>query len=177
MHGLEDGALVADVPRGGEPQATDQARTHVREDVAVEVGHDEDFVVVGGGVCDDLEAGVVEEFGVEFYIGEVLGDAPSGVEEEAVGHLHDGGFVHGADFSFAHVFGVLEGEAEDALGGFASDEFYGLDDPVDDNVLDAGVFAFGVLPNEHRIDVVIGSFVAGNGFAGTDVGEEVEGAA
>ena len=111
VHGLEDGTFVADISRGREAQPADQAGTHVGQDVAVEVRHDEDFVVVGRRVGDDFQARVVEEFGVEFDVGEVLADFTGDAEEQTVGHLHDCSFVHGANLSLADVFGVLEGEA------------------------------------------------------------------
>lgn len=177
VDGLEDGALVTDVARGGETETTDQTGAHVGENVTVQVGHNQDLVVVGGGVGDDLEAGVVEELGVKLDVGELLGQLAGGVEEETVGHLHDGGLVDGAHLVLADLLGVLEGEAEDALRGRAGDELDGLDDAVDDDVLDARVLALGVLTDEDGVDVVVGGLVAGNGLAGTDVGEEVEGAA
>ena len=37
------------------------------------------------------------------------------------------------------------------------------------------VFSFSVLPNEDGINIVVGRFVAGDGLAGTNIGEEVEG--
>lgn len=44
-------------------------------------------------------------------------------------------------------------------------------------MLNTGVFALGVFTNENGVDVVVGGFVTGNGFAGPDIGEGVEGAA
>ena len=82
-----------------------------------------------------------------------------------------------SDLSLPHILRVLKCESEDPLGGPLGDEFYALDDSVDDYVLDAGVLAFGVFPDKHGVDVVVGGFVAGDGFAGADVGEEVECAA
>ena len=82
-----------------------------------------------------------------------------------------------AHFPLADVFGVLERVAEDAFRGGFGDEFDALDDAVDDDVFDARVFAFGVLADEDEVDVVVGGFVAGYGFARAHVGEEVEGAA
>ena len=58
-----------------------------------------------------LEAGVVEQLGVEFDVREVLGDVASGAEEETVAHLHDRCFMHDADFGLADVARVLEGVA------------------------------------------------------------------
>lgn len=56
VDGLEDGALVTNVTGGGETETTDETGTHVRQNVTVQVGHDKDLVVVGGGVGDDLQA-------------------------------------------------------------------------------------------------------------------------
>ena len=85
--------------------------------------------------------------------------------------------MHGADFEAADVLGVLEGVFEDAFGGFAGDEFDGLDDAVYHYMFDAGVFAFGVFADEDGVDVVVGGFVAVDALAGPHVGEEVESAA
>ena len=85
--------------------------------------------------------------------------------------------MHGADFAFTDIFGVLEGEAEDSFGGLFGDEFDGLDYTRDDAVFDSGVFALGVFADEDGVNVGVGGLVAGDGFAGADIGEEVEGAA
>lgn len=177
VNGLEDRALVADIARGSKTKATDKAGAHIGEDIAVEIWHDEDLIVVRGRVSDDLQTRVIEQLGVEFDIRKILADFTRDAEEQAVGHLHDGSLVDGADLPLANVLGVLKREAEDALRGGAGDEFDALDDAVDDDVLDAGVFAFGVLADEGDVDVVVGGLVAGDGLAGPHVGEEVEGAA
>ena len=177
VDGFEDGALVADVAGWSQAEAADQAGAHVREDVSVEVRHHQDLVVVGRRVGDDLEARVVKQLSVELDLGEFLGDLPGNVKEQAVGHLHDGSFVHGADLAFADVLGVLEGEAQHSLRGGARDEFDALHNAVNDYVLDPGVLAFGVFADEDRVDVVVWGLVAGYGNAGADVCEKVEGAA
>lgn len=177
VDGLEDGALVTDVAGGGETQTTDETSAHVRENVTVQVRHDKDLVVVRVGVGDHLQAGVVEKLSVELDVGEVLGDLATDVEEETVGHLHDGGLVDDADLGTANGLSLLEGEAEDALGSLAGDELDALDDTVNDDVLNAGVFTLGVLADKDGIDVVVGGLEAGNRAAGTQVGEQVEGAA
>ena len=175
VHGFEDGTFVADVARGRQAQPTDETGAHIGQDIAVEIRHDEDLVVIRRRIGDDLQTRIIQQFGVELDVGEVLADLAGDAEEQAVGHLHDGGLVHGADLSLADVLGVLEGEAEDALRGGAGDEFDALDDAVDDDVLDARVFALGVLPDQRDVDVVVGRLVAGDGLAGPHVGEEVEG--
>jgi hypothetical protein len=85
--------------------------------------------------------------------------------------------VDDAHLLAADGLGVLEGEAQDALRGLAGDELDGLDDAVDDDVLNARVLALGVLADQDRVDVVVGRLVPGDGAAGAQVGEEVEGAA
>ena len=177
VDGLEDGALVTNVTGGGQTKTTDQTGAHVGQNVTVQVGHDQDLVVVGSGIGDDLQARVVQQLGVELDIGEVLGNVAGSVEEETVGHLHDGGLVHNTDLLLVDRLGVLEGEAENALGGLLGDELDALDHTVDDNVLNAGVFTLGVLTDQDSVNTVIGGLVTGDGAARTDVGEEVEGTA
>ena len=172
---LEDGALVTDVAGGGQTETTDETGAHVGENVTVQVGHDEDLVVVGSGVGDDLEAGVVEELGVELDVRVLLGDLATKVEEETVGHLHNGGLVDDANLGLANVLGVLEGVAEHALGGLAGDQLDRLNNTVHNDVLDARVFALGVLTDEDGVDVVVGGLVSLDALAGTHVGEQVEG--
>ncbi len=174
MHGLEDRAFVADVARGRQTKTADQTGAHVGQDVAVQIRHDEHLVVVGRGIGDDLQTSVVQQLGIELDVGKVLADLPRDGQEQAVGHLHDGRFVHRPHFSLADVLGVLEGEAQDAFRGRSRDQFDALHDAVDDDVLNARVLAFGVLADQGDVDVVVGGFVAGDGFAGAHVGEEVE---
>lgn len=177
VNGLEDGALITDVAGGGETETTDETGAHVGENVTVKVGHDEDLVVVGSGVGGHLEAGVVEKLGIELDIGEVLGDIAGSVEEETIGHLHDGGLVDNADLLAVDSAGLLEGVAEDTLGSLAGDELDGLDNAIDDDVLNARVLALGVLTDEDGVNAVVGGLEASNGAARAEVGEKVEGPA
>lgn len=162
VNGLEDRALVTNVAGGRKTKTTDQPSAHIRQDITVQVRHDEDLIGVRGRVGGDLQAAVVEEFLVEFDVRVLLGDLSGGAQEETIGHLHDSGLVHDADLLLADALGVLEGEAEDTLGGFAGDELDALDNTVDDDVLDAGVLALSVLSDEDGVDVVVRGLVAGN---------------
>lgn len=175
VDGLEDGALVTDVAGGGQAETADETGAHVGQNVTVQVGHDEDLVVVGVGVGDHLQAGVVEQLGVELDVGEVLGNLLGGLEEETVGHLHDGGLVNDADLLAADGLGVLEGESQDTLAGLLGDELDALDNSVDDDVLDARVLALGVLSDQDGVNAVVGGLEAGDGSARSQVGEQVEG--
>lgn len=174
VDGLEDGALVTNVARGGETKTTNETGAHVGENVTVQVGHDKDLVVVRVRVGDHLKTGVVEELGIELNVGEVLGHVPGDVEEQTIRHLHDGGLVNDADLLAADGLGVLEGVAQNTLGSLAGDELDGLDDTVNDDVLDTRVLALGVLADQDGVDIVVGGLESGDGAAGTQVGEEVE---
>ena len=85
--------------------------------------------------------------------------------------------MYGADLALPDVLRVLECEAQHTLRCGAGDELDALDHAVHDHVLDARVLTLCVLADEHGVDVVVGGLVAGDGFAGADVGEEVEGSA
>ena len=174
VDGLEDGALVTNVTGGGETETTDQTGAHVGQNVTVQVRHDEDLVVVGGRVSDNTQACVVQQLSVELNVGEFLSDLTGGVEEQTVGHLHDGGLVDNADLLLVDGLRVLEGKTEDTLGSLAGDELDALHDTIDDNVLDTGVFTLGVLTDENGVDVVVGGLVASNRAARTQIGEQVE---
>lgn len=137
VHGFEDGALVADVAGGRQAQATDQPGAHIRQDITVQIGHHQDLVIVGRGIRDDLQAGVVEQLGVKVHFCEILADVAGRVQEQSVRHLHDCCFVYRTDLGPAYILGVLEGEPEDALRGLSGDEFDALNDAVDDHVLDS----------------------------------------
>lgn len=175
VDGLEDGALVTNVAGGGKTKTTDETGAHVGENVTVEVRHDKDLVVVRERVGDHLQARVVEELSIELNVGEVLGNIVGDLEEETVGHLHDGGLVDNADLLAADGLGVLESETEDTLASLAGDELDALDDTIDNNVLDTRVLALGVLTDQDGVDAIVGSLVASDRAAGSEVGEEVEG--
>lgn len=174
VHGFEDRALVTDVTGGGETKPTDQTGAHVGENVSVQVRHDEDFVVVRRWVSDNLQAGVVEELGVEFDAGEVLGDSFGGAEEESIGHLHDGGFVDCADFGSSDILCILEGVSENTLTGFTSDKLDALNNTIYHNVLNSGVLPLSVLTDEDGIYVIVWGLIALDRAARSDVGKEVE---
>ena len=199
---LEDGALISNVSGGGETKTTNETSAHIGENVTVKVGHDQDFVVVWSRGGDHLQAGVVKQLGIKFDVGELLGHvaraleeqavrhledvglvhhrdllaagAAGSVQEETVGHLHDGSLVHDADLLLSGGLSMLESEAQDTLRGFPSDEFNTLDNTINNDVLNSGVFTLGVLTDQHSVDVVIWGLVSSNRAAWSQVGEEVE---
>jgi hypothetical protein len=174
VNGLEDGALITNVAGGGKTETTNETSAHVGENVTVQVGHDEDLVVVRVGVGGHLEAGVVEELLIELDTRELLSNLTASLEEKTVGKLHDGGLVDDTDLLAANGLGVLEGEAEDALGSLAGDELDALDDTIDNDVLNARVLALGVLTDQDGVDAVVRGLEASDGAARSEVGKEVE---
>lgn len=173
---LEDRALIADVPRRSETKTPDQASAHVGQDVAIQVGHDKNLVVVGGGVGDDLEARVVQQLSIKLDIRELLGDISGNVEEETIGHLHNGSLVHNTDLLLIDRASILECEAEHSLRSLLCDELDALNHTIHNNVLNARVFTLSVFTNQNSVDIVVGGLVASDGSARTNVGEEVESA-
>ena len=96
------------------------------------------------------------------------------VPEEAVGELHDVGFVDAG-----HLLPVIgereaKGEFGDAFRFGAGDDFEGLDDAADGLVFEARVFALGVLADDAEVDVVVAGFVAGDVLDEDDGGVDVE---
>jgi len=81
VNSLEDRALVADIARGRKAKAADKAGAHIGENIAVEVRHDEDLIVVRGGIGDDLQTRVIEQLGVELDVWEVLANLAGDAEE------------------------------------------------------------------------------------------------
>lgn len=76
---LEDRALIPNVARRSEAKTADQPGAHVGQDVAIQVGHDKNLVIVGNRVGDNLEARVVQQLRIKLDIREVLGNLASGV--------------------------------------------------------------------------------------------------
>lgn len=173
---LEDRALVADVTGRCEAKATDQTGAHVGQNVTVQVGHDKNLVVVGNRVGDDLEARVVQQLSIKLDIRELLGDLAGGVQEETIGHLHDGGLVHNANLLLVDGASILEREAENPLRSLLGDELDALHNTINNDVLNARVFTLGVLTDQDSLDIVVGGLVASDRSARAEVGEEVESA-
>ena len=93
MAGFADGEAVPDVRAGHEAEAANQGRGAVREDVAIEVGRDDD--VVGGRLAEELVDHRVDNLFLDGEVG-VLGareGGAGGFAEEAVGLGEDVRFV------------------------------------------------------------------------------------
>ena len=95
-------------------------------------------------------------------------------KKQAVGELHDVGFVDGVNFLAAVFLGVLEGELGDAGGGDFGDDFQAFDDAGNDFVLEAGVEIFGVFADQDDVDVFKSRFHAGEILHRAEVGVEIQ---
>ena len=85
--------------------------------------------------------------------------------------------MHSAHLLPADALSMLESESQDAFRSFAGDELDALDDTVDYDVLDTRIFSLGVLTDEDGIYIIVRCLVAGNRFAGSEIGEEIESSA
>lgn len=174
---LEDGALVTNVAGGSETETTNQTSAHIGQNVTVKVRHDQDLVVVGERVGDHLQAGVVEKLVIELDAGKVLGNLTADIEEETVGHLHDGGLVDNSDLGTSDGLGLLEGKSEHTLRRLTGDELDGLNHTVNNDVLNARVFTLSVFSDQNSVDIVVRGLETSDRSARSQVGEEVESSA
>ncbi len=69
---------------------------------------------------------------------------------------------------------IVEGELRDAIGLCRRDDLETLDDAGDRFVLEAGVFAFGLLANDDEVHVGVLGLDAGDGGDFDDAGVEVK---
>ena len=93
--------LVADVAAGDYAEAADQAGSKIAHHVAVKIGQKQHVKLLR--VQDHLHAGVVHDHFFVFDFLVMLGDGADGFQKQAIGKLHDIGFVDGVNF-FAAVF-------------------------------------------------------------------------
>ena len=85
--------------------------------------------------------------------------------------------MHGSDALTAMRLGVVERVTSDAFRGVPSDQLDGLDDTINNFVLDTRVLSLGVLTDEDSVDVVVWGLESLDGDTWTNVGKEVEGSA
>lgn len=175
VDGLEDRGIATNVTGGSKTETTDETSAHIGKNITVQVGHDHDGIGKDTGVLDDLQAGAVQKQVVELDLGELAGNLLARGQEETIRQLHDVSLVDGSDTVAASILGVVEGVAGAAVGSILGDQLDGLDNTVNDLVLNARVLSLSVLTDKDGIDVVVGGLEANNGLAGTDVGVQVEG--
>ncbi|RUP52115.1 hypothetical protein BC936DRAFT_141011 [Jimgerdemannia flammicorona] len=79
-----------------------------------------------------MKTSAIQQDVIELDARELFGDLLAGVEEQAVGKLHDVGLVHGGDAVAAHLRSIGKGVAGAPLRRFLCDQFDRLHDAVDD---------------------------------------------
>ena len=192
MDGLKEGDFIAEVGTGGDAEAADKASAEVREHIAVEVGEEEEVVVLR--LLDELHRHVVDEHLLVLDVAVAPGHFPCRREEKAVGELEDVVLGDGGDFPSSVLAGVLEGEAGDASRARLADDlerqarvvpdaaharrFGQFPDLLDRRValleLDAAVEVLVVLADDDEVDVLVARADARVALGGAEAGVEVE---
>src|SRR5208337_5630440 len=90
VHGLENGAFMAEISAGNEAKTADQSRAQVGNNVAVEILQQQHVILVG--VHHQLHAGVIDNVLAVGDLGILLRDVARAAQKQSIGHLHDVGF-------------------------------------------------------------------------------------
>ena len=107
MRGLKDGTVGSDIGAGGHAKAAHKTGAQVADNVAIQIGQDQNIEVVG--VLNQTHAGGVDDLVVELDIGIVGSHLASHAQEQAVSRLHDVGLVHGRHLFAAAAASILKG--------------------------------------------------------------------
>src|ERR1019366_1356571 len=150
VHRFKDGALMAEIRAGDQAKSADQSSAQVGKNVAVEILHQQNIVLVG--VHHQLHAGVVDDVLAVGDLGILLGDGSRAAQKQSIGHLHDVGFVDGMDLLAIVLTRILEGETRDASASLLRHDLQALHHSRDDFVFDARVKPFGVFADYDQID-------------------------
>src|SRR5262250_1529033 len=153
MNGLEYGALVAQVGAGNEAQPSDESSAEIRQNVAVQVLHHQHVVLIR--IHHQLHAGVVDDVLTIGNLGVFLGYRARAFQKQAIGQLHDVGFVNLVDLLAMVPARVLKSEFRDARAGLFGHDLQALDHAGDDLMFQSRVEPFGVFANDNQIDVGI----------------------
>lgn len=169
---LENGHITTHVAAGNDTRATDERGTNVGQNATVQVGHHHDVKLLWAR--DGLHRGVVHNHVVDLKGGVLLGDVVESVAEQAIGQLHDVGLVDARHLGSAVGKGERKGKLGDALRLGARNDLERLDHSRHALVLQARVFALGVLTDDAQIDVLVAGLVAGNVLDQADAGVDIE---
>ncbi len=137
VDGFEHGAAIADVGGPGKADRPGDLGGDVGEDIAIEVGHDDD--VEGFGRVGHFSGTDVDDPEFFFKFGIFSADLIEDLVKQAVGELHDVVFGEAGNFFAIVLAGVFKGVTDDFFGAGAGDEFEALVDFVGLTVFDAGV--------------------------------------
>ena len=107
-------------------------------------------------------------------VGKLAGYAPDALEKQPVAELHDVGFVYRRHLPSRVAARVGEGKPRDPRGRPLRDDLQALDNARHDFVLEPGVQVFGVLADDHQVDVGKPRGDAGQVAHGTEIGVQVQ---
>ena len=114
MNGLKKGCVQSDIGAGRDSQATDESSAQIRNDIAIQIWHEKDVVLLG--LLHELHAHVVDQHLLKLDVGIACRHHPGRLEEEAVGVLHDVRLRNCGDLAALVAGRVVKGEARNALG-------------------------------------------------------------
>ena len=123
MRGLEHGHARSDVRPWSDAEPAHQPGGDVRDDVPVQVRQHEHVELLGA--LDELHAECVDEHLAGGDLRIVARDLAEDRKEEPVGELHDVRLRHAGDLAAVVGSRIVEGEADDPLGGCGSDRLDG----------------------------------------------------
>ena len=174
VDGFEHGASIADIGAAGESDRSCDLGSDVREDIAVEVRHDdhvEGFWGIGEFCGTDIDNPMFV-FDVFVFGGDFIED----FMKQPVGQFHDIVFGKAGDFFATVGTSVLEGVADDFFGSWSGDEFQALHHVEGLAVFDARIEIFFVFANDDHVHFwVFGPNERIVAQAWTDVGIQAEG--
>jgi hypothetical protein len=172
VRGLEHGVVLAEVHAGGDPEAPDESRAEVGDDVPVEVRQHDHVEVVG--VPHEPHSELVHLDRLEADVPVALRLGETRLEPYPVGELHDVRLVPEGDLAAAVLLRQLEGVLDDRPRRRHRDRLDGDPGVAGRRVavhvlevaaqllellraaleLDALVEVLGVLPHDDEVDVL-----------------------
>jgi len=154
MDGFEHGAIVAEIGAGDNAETAYQACREIGNDVAIEVGQDEN--IEGLRPHHELHAGIINDQFAVFDTRKSRGGFTAAAQKQAVAHLHDVGLVDGDDFLSFLQGGVFEGRFRDFFRSDSGDDFQAFHHVGHYFVLDSGVEIFRIFAEDDHVDRKIG---------------------
>src|SRR5208283_5354733 len=172
MDSLKDGALMAEIRAGHKAKSADQSRAQIGNNVAVEILQQQHVVLVG--VHHQLHASVVDNVLAVGDLGILFRDVARAAQKQAIGQLHDVGFVDAMNFLALVFASMRERETRNARGSLFADHLDALHHSGDNFVLDTGIQSLGIFADHDQVDARVTRRDMRQVAYGPKVGEEFE---